>query len=121
DGHGWGEVGYYGAGKRGGRRTEHIGGRGRRGIALYDVERAGLEREIAEDTHRGGRSPLTGNDPLTGNEEAASVDLGRRHEAVANQCSAEKAPPTPRDKLWTPPKLALSVPPLASPEAPPTR
>src|SRR5262249_46316794 len=101
----WREVGHCGAGKRGG--AEHIGGRGRRGIDLYDVERAGLEREIAGDGHRGGRSPLAGNAPLAGNEEAASVDLGRCHAAVAHQCSTEKAAPPHGDKLWRPQNLSV--------------
>ena len=73
--------------------TVHIGGRGRRGIDLYDVERAGLECEIAEDTHRAGRSYQTGSEEHTGSEDAARVDLGRCHGAVATQYSETAAAP----------------------------
>ena len=47
------EVGLDGASKRG--CAAHISGRGGRGIDLHDVERAGLEREIARDRHRARR------------------------------------------------------------------
>ena len=56
------EVGHHGAGKRGG--AAHIGGRGRRGIDLHDVERAGLERAHGRGRwprqHHVGRQPAGG-------------------------------------------------------------
>jgi len=51
------EDGRHGASKRGG--AAHIGGRGRRGIDLHDVERAGLECEIAGHGHLAGHPHWT--------------------------------------------------------------
>jgi hypothetical protein len=53
---------------------------------------------------------------LAGNEEAASVDLGRCHAAVANQCSAEKAAPTHGDNLWRPQNLTVDEATVLDPE-----